>query len=64
VSPLRQSGARLVGRRVVWLGFSARPKKALMLFNSYPFMFLFLPVALIGWLCWADSGTYLTVWRP
>src|SRR5476651_2174644 len=43
------SGARLVGRRLVWLGFSARPGQGLMLFNSYQFIFLFLPVALTGY---------------
>src|SRR6202140_1398184 len=40
---------RLVERRVVWLGFPARPRQALMLFNSYPFIFLFLPIVLIGY---------------
>jgi alginate O-acetyltransferase complex protein AlgI len=49
LSPLRQSCARLVDRQVVWLGFSACPETKKMLFNSYQFIFLFLPIALIGY---------------
>src|ERR1700733_6779092 len=45
----RVASARLVDRRVVWLGFSAGLRQGLMLFNSYPFIFLFLPIALIGY---------------
>ena len=48
--------ARLVDRRVVWLGFSARPGQDLMLFNSYPFIFLFLPVVLLGYFALGRFG--------
>ena len=35
------------------------PEKGLMLFNSYPFIFLFLPVVLIGYFGSAGSA----IWR-
>ena len=40
---------RVVGGHVVWLGFSACAEKGLMLFNSYLFILLFLPVVLAGY---------------
>src|ERR1700710_1176311 len=40
---------RLVDRRVVWLGFLSCRQNGPMLFNSYPFIFVFLPVALAGY---------------
>src|ERR1700738_1034705 len=46
---MRDQPPHLVARRVVWLGFSARLRQGLMLFNSYQFLFLFLPVALAGY---------------
>src|ERR1700737_3234833 len=44
-----QARARLVDRRVVWLGFPGRPGQGLMPFHSYQFIFVFLPIALIGY---------------
>src|SRR5258706_12389975 len=49
--------ARLVDRQLVWLGFSAcsscpamtKLRQGRMLFNSYQFIFLFLPITLIGY---------------
>jgi alginate O-acetyltransferase complex protein AlgI len=59
--PLRQCRARLVDRRVVWLGFAVRPEKGLMLFNSYQFIFLFLPIALIGYFALGRFGNLAAV---
>ena len=42
---------RVVGGYVVWLGFSACVRQGLMLFNSWLFIVLFLPVVLIGYFC-------------
>jgi len=40
---------RVVGGQFVWLGFAARLRQGLMLFNSWLFIAVFLPVALIGY---------------
>jgi alginate O-acetyltransferase complex protein AlgI len=40
---------RVVDGYFVWLGFSARSRQGLMLFNSYLFILVFLPVVLIGY---------------
>jgi alginate O-acetyltransferase complex protein AlgI len=58
IEPVR---TRLVERRVVWLGFPARPRQALMLFNSYPFIFLFLPIALLGYFALGRLGNLAPV---
>src|ERR1019366_9209902 len=59
--PLRQCRARLVDRRVVWSGFAVRPENGLMLFNSYQFIFLFLPIALIGYFALGRFGNLAPV---
>ena len=57
----RQPGARLVDRGVVWLGFFGGNVKGLMLFNSYQFIFLFLPIALIGYFLMGRLGNLAPV---
>src|ERR1035437_5202392 len=59
--PLRQCRARLVDRRVAWLGFAVRPEKGLMLFNSYQFLFLFLPIPLISYFALGRFGNLAAV---
>src|ERR1700694_4872862 len=51
----------LVDRRVVWLGFPAFSEKGLMLFNSYQFIFVFLPIALVGYFAAGRFGNLAPV---
>ena len=51
----------VVAGDVVWLGFSRSLAKGLMLFNSYPFIFLFLPVALAGYFAFGRLGNLAPV---
>src|SRR4051794_15519045 len=53
---------RLVDRRVVWLGFSGCHQNGPMLFNSYSFIFIFLPIALAGYFWAGRSGNLAAVW--
>ena len=57
----RRTHARLVDRGVVWLGFFGGSVKGLMLFNSYQFIFLFLPIALIGYFLMGRLGNLAPV---
>src|SRR5262245_42713627 len=49
----------VVGACLVCLG--CRPGKDLMLFNSYPFIFLFLPVVLLGYFALGRRGNVASV---
>src|SRR5712692_9455549 len=52
---------RVVGGQFVWLGFAACVRQGLMLFNSWLFILVFLPVVLTGYFVLGRSSNVAAV---